>query len=130
LIGAMVGVAGMVTSAGAQSSKPQAAPPAAKLPASNFKPTLETPLPPMDSPLTFHLSDESSYWYDNGRADLEGFLHTRSVAAGVSPLKVKFSIGEPYTSANHTVSSILWPTGAKNMPFVQQGAFTGDTEVE
>ena len=44
--------------------------------------------------------------------------------AGV-PTKIKFEVGEPFTSENHTVSSIVWPAGAKNVPFLQQGSFTG-----
>jgi DNA-binding beta-propeller fold protein YncE len=55
---------------------------------------------------------------------------TRSLAAGVSPTTLKFSIGEPYTSENHTVSSIIWPEGAKNMPFVQQGSQQGELSVD
>ncbi len=84
----------------------------------------------MESPLTFHLSDESAYWYDNARPDLEPILHSRSLVAGVGPTTVKFSIGEPYTSENHTVSSIIWPEGAKNMPFLQQGAQQGELAVD
>lgn len=118
----------MVGSAGAN---PSAIPEKTKVAAgSDFTPTAEVPLPPMESPLTFHLSDESSYWYDNGRPDLEGVLHTRSLTAGVGPTTVNFEIGEPYTSENHTVSSIIWPEGAKNMPFEQQGAQQGELSVD
>ena len=124
----MIGiVAAMVGTSGAASSK-VASP--TKATASDFVPTAEVPLPPMESPLTFHLSDESSYWYDNGREDLEPFLHTRSLTAGASPTTVKFEIGEPFTSENHTVSSIIWPEGAKNMPFEQQGSLQGSLSVD
>jgi DNA-binding beta-propeller fold protein YncE len=86
----------------------------------------------MEAPLSFHLSDQPAYWYDNGRTDLEGILHTRSLSAAVAgvPTKVKFDIGEPYTSQTHTVSSIVWPVGAKGVPFIQQGSFAGETEFE
>jgi YVTN family beta-propeller protein len=95
-----------------------------------WKPTAETPLPPLESPITFHLSDESSYWFDTGLTELEPILHTRSAAAGVGPTTIKFSIGEPFTGENHTVSSIIWPEGAKNMPFVQQGSQQGELSVD
>jgi hypothetical protein len=126
VLAAMVGGAGAITKASAETQPTEATP----APASDFKPTLESPLPPMESPLTFHLSDESAYWYDNGREDLEGFLHTRSLVAGAPGTKVKFEIGEPFTAENHTVSSIIWPTGAKNMPFLQQGSQQGSLEVD
>jgi YVTN family beta-propeller protein len=94
------------------------------------KPTAD--LPTTGSPISFHLSDESGRWYDTGLENLEPVLHTRSLGVAVAgaPTKVKFSIGEPYTSENHTVSSIVWPEGAKGYPFVQQGALTGDIEAE
>jgi DNA-binding beta-propeller fold protein YncE len=127
LLAAVVGSASLAGLAGAISPTGEE-----KFDAATWKPTLEAPLPPMDGPLTFNLSDEPAYWYDNGRPDLEGILHTRSLAAGVAgvPTKVKFEVAEPYTSENHTVSSIVWPVGAKNVPFVQQGSFTGTQEFE
>ena len=95
-----------------------------------WKPTAELPLPPLQSPITFALSDAPAYWFDNALPDLEGILHTRSLAAGVGPTTIKFSIGEPHTSQNHTTTSIVWPEGAKNMPFRQQGAQTGELSVD
>lgn len=120
----IAGLAGAASGASAKTGK------AAHTSIADFKPTAEVPLPPMESPITFHLSDEPSYWYDNALPELEPILHTRSLAAGVTPTTLKLSIGEPYTSENHTVSSIIWPEGAKNMPFLQQGAFTGETSVD
>jgi DNA-binding beta-propeller fold protein YncE len=127
LLAAVVGTASLAGLAGASSPSGDA-----KFNAATWKPTLDSPLPPMDGPLSFHLSDEPAYWYDNGRTDLEGILHTRSLSAAVAgvPTKIKFDIGEPYTSQTHTVSSIVWPVGAKNVPFLQQGSFTGSTEFE
>ena len=128
LLAAVVGSASLASLAGASSPSGKTK----NFDAATWKPTLETPLPPMDGPLNFHLSDEPAYWYDNGRADLEGILHTRSLAAAVAgvPTKIKFDIGEPFTSQNHTISSIVWPVGAKGVPFVQQGSFAGETEFE
>lgn len=124
LLAALAGTSGIARQAGAETSSP------VKAAVAGFKPTLEVPLPPMESPITFNLSDEPSYWYDNARPDLEPILHTRSLAAGVSPTTLKFKIGEPYTSENHTVSSIIYPTGAANMPFLQQGAQQGELSVD
>src|SRR5581483_84980 len=95
LLAAVVGSASLAGLAGASSPSG-----AAKFDAATWKPTLEAPLPPMESPLTFHLSDAPAYWYDNQRPDLEGILHTRSLSAAVAgvPTKVKFEIGEPLTS--------------------------------
>jgi DNA-binding beta-propeller fold protein YncE len=128
LLAAVVGTASLASLAGA--SSPSSETP--KFNPATWKPTLDAPLPPMEAPLSFHLSDQPAYWYDNTRADLEGILHTRSLSAAVAgvPTKVKFEIGEPYTSQTHTVSSIVWPVGAKNVPFIQQGSFAGETEFE
>lgn len=130
VLAAMLGSAGLMSRAGAQDDVPSPAPVIAEgTETPEFTPTLADPLPTMESPITFNLSDESSYWYDNGREDLEPILHTRSLAAGVIPTTLNFKIEEPYTSENHTVSSIIWPAGAENMPFEQQGAQTGDLSV-
>ena len=128
LLAAVGGTASLASLAGA--SSPSSETP--KFNPATWKPTLDAPLPPMEAPLSFHLSDQPAYWYDNTRADLEGILHTRSLSAAVAgvPTKVKFEIGEPYTSQTHTVSSIVWPVGAKNVPFIQQGSFAGETEFE
>jgi hypothetical protein len=128
LLAAVGGTASLASLAGA--SSPSSGTP--KFNPATWKPTLDAPLPPMEAPLSFHLSDQPAYWYDNTRADLEGILHTRSLSAAVAgvPTKVKFEIGEPYTSQTHTVSSIVWPVGAKNVPFIQQGSFAGETEFE
>jgi DNA-binding beta-propeller fold protein YncE len=128
LLAAVVGTASLASLAGASSPSSETG----KFNPATWKPTLDAPLPPMEAPLSFHLSDQPAYWYDNTRADLEGILHTRSLSAAVAgvPTKVKFEIGEPYTSQTHTVSSIVWPVGAKNVPFIQQGSFAGETEFE
>ncbi|MGH9035360.1 MAG: copper oxidase [Acidimicrobiia bacterium] len=94
-----------------------------------WRPTAELPLPAMESPITFKLKDEPSYWFDTELKDVEKTLHTRSLAAGAGPTTIKFSIGEPHTSVGHTVSSLVWPEGAQNMPFGQPGAVTGEQSV-
>jgi YVTN family beta-propeller protein len=95
-----------------------------------WEPTAELPLPPMESPITFNLTDTPSYWFDNGREDLEGTLHTRSLAAGVGPTTIKFNISEQYTESAHTVTSMVWPEGAQNMPYNQPGPRTGELSVD
>ena len=97
--------------------------------AATWKPTADMPLPPLQSPITFHLSDAPSYWFDNGREDIEGILHTRSLVYSPGPTTVRFSVGEPMTSVQHTFSSLVWPDGAQNMPFTQDGGQTGDHDV-
>jgi YVTN family beta-propeller protein len=95
-----------------------------------WKPTQEMPLPAAQSPMTFHLSDEPSYWFDNRNEDLEKVLHTRSLLASEGPATVRFSIQEPLTSVQHTFGSLVWPEGAENMPLTQDSAVTGDHEVK
>ena len=121
---------------GAQSPKvaEKVSEPANKVAIENFdpatwRPTQEMPLPPMESPIIFNLSDEPGYWFDHGRRDLERVTHSRSLGAGVGPTTVKFRIGEPFTSEAHTISSIVWPEGAQNMPFTQPGGVTGEHSV-
>ncbi|MGH8990870.1 MAG: YncE family protein [Acidimicrobiia bacterium] len=95
-----------------------------------WKPTAEMPLPAMESPITFKVKDDASYWFDTELEDAEEVLHTRSLAAGVSPTTLKFDISEPATEAAHTVSFVVWPEGAKNMPFTQPGGVTGEQSVD
>ncbi|MGH9040550.1 MAG: copper oxidase [Acidimicrobiia bacterium] len=95
-----------------------------------WTPTAELPLPPMETPITFKLKDDPSYWFDTEMKDLEDTLHTRSLAAGVGPTTIKFNIGEPHTSVGHTVSSLVWPEGAKNMPFGQPGPVSGELDID
>ena len=118
---ALMLVAALAGNAGALGSSPDTEPDTPEL-------TAASPLPAFQSPISFDLSDESSYWFDTGRKDLEPILHTRSLAAtvGGTPTEVKFRIGEPFTSENHTVSSIVWPEGAEGYPFLQQGSQQGE----
>ncbi|MEW6476972.1 MAG: YncE family protein [Actinomycetota bacterium] len=131
-VAAMLVVTTFTTIAAGQSSS-GAAPGSGTRPVSAATPAeglLDSLGVPVLSTLEFNLSDESGYWYDTGLTELEGVLHTRSLGLGVAGVtgKVAFHIGEPLTSENHTVSSIVWPEGAAGYPFVQQGASTGDLE--
>ncbi len=95
-----------------------------------WKPTAELPLPPMESPITFKVKDDPSYWFDHENEDVEEVTHSRSLAAGVGPTTLKFDISEPATEAAHTISFIVWPEGAKNMPYGQPGGVTGVHSVD
>jgi len=53
LLAAVVGSASLAGLAGASSASG-----GSKFNAATWKPTMETPLPPMEGPLTFHLSDQ------------------------------------------------------------------------
>jgi DNA-binding beta-propeller fold protein YncE len=77
---------------------------------------------------TFDLTDEPGSWFDSG-IDVFG---TRSLGVTTAALgKVKFVSDPAKTDSNHTVSSVLWPTGAKGMPFDQDKAWKkGEREVE
>jgi DNA-binding beta-propeller fold protein YncE len=122
LVSGLVGSAGLAGLASAQSAGAKNVSPAGRLMADLGLPVLPT--------IDFHLSDQPGYWYDTGLSQAEGVLHTRSLGLGVAGAtsKVAFHIGEPFTSQNHTVSSIVWPVGASGYPFVQQGSQTGDLE--
>ena len=95
-----------------------------------WKPTAETPLPTMQSPITFQVKDDASYWFDTELEELEPMLFTRSLAAGVGPTTIKFQINPPNVETGHTVTSIVWPEGAKNMPFNTPGAVQGEFAVD
>ncbi|MGH9043020.1 MAG: hypothetical protein ACRDZ3_22640 [Acidimicrobiia bacterium] len=84
----------------------------------------------MESPITFNLTDTPFYWFDNGREDHEDILKTRSLAAGVGPTTIRFNISEQYTESAHTVTSMVWPEGARNMPYNQPGPRTGELSVD
>jgi DNA-binding beta-propeller fold protein YncE len=46
------------------------------------------------------------------------------------PVTITFHVGEPLTDQAHTATSLIWPDGAKGMPFTQGGAFLGDKSVQ
>ena len=98
--------------------------------AATWKPTQEMPLPPMESPITFNLKDDPAYWFDTEEEDLEEVLHTRSLAAGVGPTTIKFNISEQYTESAHTVTAMVWPEGAQNMPYSTPGGVTTEQSVD
>jgi DNA-binding beta-propeller fold protein YncE len=69
---------------------------------------------------TFQLTDNPGNWFDSGN-DIAG---TRSLIVAQPGDMIHFDVGA-MTNTVHTASSLLWPTGAANMPFDQPHAFNG-----
>jgi hypothetical protein len=95
-----------------------------------WKPTAETPLPAMQSPIVFKAKDDASYWFDTELKDVEPLLYTRSLAVGVGPTTIKVIMNPPDVETAHTFTSIVWPEGAKNMPFDTPGPVQGEFTVD
>jgi DNA-binding beta-propeller fold protein YncE len=75
---------------------------------------------------TFHLTDNPGNWFDAG-AEIAG---TRSLAVVAPGDTVRFNVAPPESQELHTATSLLWPTGAANMPFTQHRAFRGTVETQ
>jgi YVTN family beta-propeller protein len=65
--------------------------------------------------------------------DLQGLL--KDLQAWTShditlPVTANFNIAAPATQGSHTVTSLIWPDGAKGFPFDEGGAFVGTTSVQ
>jgi DNA-binding beta-propeller fold protein YncE len=83
-------------------------------------PGLTEGVPNITNLWTFHLTDQPGSWFDSG-LNLFGTKSLGVATAGTA--KVKFISDPSRTDSNHTVSSLLWPKGAKNMPFDQDKAW-------
>lgn len=73
----------------------------------------------------FTITDDPGSWF---RSEAGPIGATQSLALASPNTKVEFSMSE--TNTVHTITSLLWPTGARNMPFDQPEAFHGDTDVK
>jgi len=73
---------------------------------------------------TFQLTDNPGNWFDSG-IDVAG---TRSLFIAHPGDTIRFDVGS-MSNTVHTASSLLWPTGAAQMPFDQPHAFRGIQEV-
>src|SRR5687767_6304964 len=73
----------------------------------------------------FSVTDDPGSWFRND--DSAPIGATDSLAVTTAGNTVFFNMDESNTV--HTVTSLLWPTGAANMPFDQPAAFNGDTQV-
>jgi DNA-binding beta-propeller fold protein YncE len=69
---------------------------------------------------TFQSTDNPGNWFDSGN-DIAG---TRSLIVAQPGDMIHFDVGS-MTNTVHTASSLLWPTGAANMPFDQPHAYRG-----
>jgi plastocyanin len=74
----------------------------------------------------FNLTDNPGNWFDSG-ADIAG---TRSLVVAAPGDTVSFVVAPPDSQELHTATSLLWPTGAANMPFTQPKAFRGTVETQ
>lgn len=74
----------------------------------------------------FSITDDPGSWFRNDDSPPIGA--TDSLAVTTRGNTVFFNMDESNTV--HTVTSLLWPTGATNMPFDQPEAFNGDTQVK
>ncbi len=75
-------------------------------------------------PPIFHLNDGPT-WFDTG-VDVSG---SHSLAVALTGTTVKFIVGAPDTLTDHDPDSVIWPTGAANMPFHNDGGFIGERSV-
>jgi DNA-binding beta-propeller fold protein YncE len=73
---------------------------------------------------TFELTDNPGNWFDSG-TNVAG---TRSLIVARSGDTIRFQVGAQ-TNTVHTATSLLWPTGAAQMPFDQPHAYDGVEEV-
>ncbi|WP_235590390.1 multicopper oxidase domain-containing protein [Nitrosomonas ureae] len=88
--------------------------------------------------VTFEISDEPASWFRSARGDaivelskpsaagspLQGAdIKTRSLEVISPGSSVNFIMSD--TNGVHTISSLLWPTGAQHMPFDQTSAYRG-----
>lgn len=76
------------------------------------------------STVNFTITDDPGSWF---RSEAGPIGATQSLAVASPNTEVRFSMSE--TNTVHTVTSLLWPTGARNMPFDQPEAFKGNTKV-
>ena len=77
--------------------------------------------------VTFEVSDEPGSWFRSARGDaivnLPYDIKTRSLEVMSPGSSVNFIMSD--TNTVHTVSSLLWPSGAHHMPFDQSTAYRG-----
>lgn len=97
-------------------------------------------LGPKDEPglVTFEVTDEPASWFRSARGDaIVGLtdkngvsldIKTKSLEVMSPGSSVNFIMSD--TNAVHTISSLLWPTGAHHMPFNQTDAYRGGAIVK
>lgn len=79
--------------------------------------------------VTFNIRDEPGRWFESARGDgLAPITVTKSLELARPGDSVNFVMGD--TDTVHTITSLLWPTGAEHMPFDQNTAYRGGGIVE
>src|SRR5215813_2179169 len=76
-----------------------------------------------DNTVTFLRTDNPGSWFQNVRGPIAG---TQSLAVATPGVEVRFKDGE--SNAIHTVTSLVFPTGAVGMPF-DSGSLASDDQV-
>src|SRR5215470_7293510 len=76
-----------------------------------------------DNTVTFLRTDNPGSWFQNVAGPIAG---TRSLAVAKPGVEVRFKDGE--SNAIHTVTSLIFPTGAVGMPF-DSGSLNHDDQV-
>jgi YVTN family beta-propeller protein len=77
--------------------------------------------------VTFEISDEPGSWFRN-TLDISGITKTRSLGLAKPGDSVHFIMSD--TNTVHTITSLLWPTGAANMPMDEVQSYKGGGIVE
>jgi len=91
-------------------------------------------LGPKDEPglVTFEVTDEPASWFRSTRGDaLVGLgldIKSKSLEVIAPGSSVNFIMSD--TNAVHTISTLLWPSGAQHMPFDQTNAYRGGAIVK
>ncbi len=91
-------------------------------------------LGPKDEPglVTFEVSDEPASWFRSARGDaIVGLgldIKTKSLEVIAPGSSVNFVMSD--TNGVHTISTLLWPSGAEHMPFDQTSAYRGGAIVK
>jgi len=91
--------------------------------------------------VTFEISDEPASWFRSARGDAivtlsaltsgplaNADIRTKSLEVMSPGSSVNFVMSD--TNGVHTISSLLWPTGAHHMPFDQTSAYRGGAIVK
>ncbi|PSJ18268.1 multicopper oxidase domain-containing protein [Nitrosomonas supralitoralis] len=77
--------------------------------------------------VTFEITDEPASWFRSARGDaiigLPLDIKTKSLEVIAPGSSVNFIMSD--TNGVHTMSTLLWPTGAHHMPFTQTSAYKG-----
>lgn len=77
--------------------------------------------------VTFEITDEPASWFRSARGDaiigLPYDIKTKSLEVIAPGSSVNFIMSD--TNGVHTMSTLLWPTGAHHMPFTQTSAYKG-----